>query len=155
MRHIISILACWLVFVAACSQQLESLEPEPVMMLPAPVVTVVKSVTVPCPPVPRPSVAPVKLDPPPGAPAYVLGAGTLRLSVAHSRDEAKEQKRKLEKLLKGSDWVFQVWGTRSGKDKRVKARVHAVDVDPGAGKALCVWLETKGWEPGVVPCEMK
>jgi hypothetical protein len=90
-----------------------------------------------------------------GPPSYVIGAGTLRLSVAHSVEQAEEQQRKLERLLEGKGWRFHVWRTRSGKDERVRARVQAEDVDPIVGDMLCAWLEKKGWHAGAVPCEMR
>lgn len=89
------------------------------------------------------------------APKHVPGLGTLRLGVMHSVKEGVQKKVELERLLTGRGWRLQVWRTRSGKDPKVKARVHAIGVDPGAGEALCAWLDSKGWQPGAAPCAMR
>lgn len=147
-----------LLLLAACAQPRET---PPAPPPPAGIVTATASATASAAPAPPPcptgsavaAAANGSDAPSEGPPSYLMGAGTLRLSVAHSVEQAEDQKRKLERLVPG--WKFQVWRTSSGKDAKVKARVQAADVHPAAGTTLCDWLAAKGWEPGAVPCEMR
>ncbi len=100
---------------------------------------------------PVPCEAPKKSGPPP----HVTGLATVRFGVMHSKEEAERKLRDLEELISRAGWSIEVWKTKSGKDTKVTHRLQASKVDPAAAAAMCKWLATKGWEPGVVPCELR
>jgi hypothetical protein len=86
-------------------------------------------------------------------PDYESGAGTCRLGVAYSVKEAELRRDTAANMLPG--WSIEVWRTKSGRDPKVRARVDAVDVTPGACVAVCDWLKLRGWKSGAVPCELR
>ena len=152
MRYLVFLLA-----LTACAQP-RDLAPAPA---PTVTVTVIKSVELPCPEPPSTASVlvsvPVPVDPLAGRPAYVIGAGTLRLGVMHSEVEAKNKLVQVNMLIGHGDgaWATEIWRTSSGKDAKVTHRVQVRNVDSAVGDMLCAWLETKGWKPGAVPCEMR
>lgn len=131
----------------ACSSDTQSVAPMPTFVYTA--ASLMSCAPVACTPVP--CEAPKNSGPP----AHVSGLATVRFGVMYSKGEAERKLHDLEELIAGVGWSIEVWKTMSGKDAKVTHRLQASKVDPATATAMCEWLATKGWEPGVVPCELR